>query len=156
MWAHRSWSCSFINIMLTCYIAIIGWEKTNQKHLTHHALKNDLSISCLHTSYLVQGYIDQMWNSGSWGWSCVGYTFGMGVLQMNVYNVFNSVFQIVIFQELRSSINTLDQLFSFVHRFYDHRFPLYYWRLLDTKISLSFHLNIVHDTRILWEECCLH
>jgi hypothetical protein len=47
------------------------------------------------------------------------------ILHMDVQNVFNSIFQIVIFQELLSSTNTLDQLFSFVHQFYAHPFPLY-------------------------------
>jgi hypothetical protein len=30
------------------------------------------------------------------------------------------------------------------------------WRLLGMGISLSFHLNLVHERGILWEECCLH
>jgi len=29
-------------------------------------------------------------------------------------------------------------------------------RLLGMGISLSFHLSLIHDKGILWEECCLH
>ncbi len=29
-------------------------------------------------------------------------------------------------------------------------------RLLGTRISLSFHLSLVHDMGIFWEECCLY
>jgi len=29
-------------------------------------------------------------------------------------------------------------------------------KLFSTKISLSFHLSLVHDKGIFWEGCCLH
>jgi len=48
------------------------------------------------------------------------------VLHVDVRNAFNLVFRATIFQELRSFINTLDQLFPFVRWFYACSFSLYF------------------------------
>jgi len=46
-----------INIMLACCIMTIGFGETSQRRLINHNWRGDLSISHLHTNYLVQGYI---------------------------------------------------------------------------------------------------
>jgi hypothetical protein len=48
------------------------------------------------------------------------------VLQVDVQNIFNLVSWTTIFQELWSSICTLDRFFPFVCWFYTHSSPLYF------------------------------
>jgi hypothetical protein len=43
--------------MLACYISIIEFGKTSQKHLTHYNQRGDLSVNRSHIGYSIQGYI---------------------------------------------------------------------------------------------------
>jgi hypothetical protein len=57
--------------------------------------------------------------------------------------MFNSVFQIAIFQELRSCTNTLDHFFPFVCQFYTCPFLLYFLEVSRDRdlIVISFEFG---------------
>jgi hypothetical protein len=58
------------------------------------------------------------------------------VLHVDVRNAYNLVSQATIFKDLRSSTNTLDQLFPFIRQFYAHPSLLYF-------LEVSKHGDII-------------
>jgi len=78
------------------------------------------------------------------------------VLHVNVWNMFNLVSGTTFFKNcnfvLTPWINSSHLFINFMHTHFHYIFQ----KLLDIGISQSFHLNLVHDKGILWEECCPH
>jgi hypothetical protein len=53
MWAHHSWSCSFINITYACCITTISFREINWRCSTHCNWRGGLLINCSHTCYSI-------------------------------------------------------------------------------------------------------
>ncbi len=149
------WSCSSINITLTCCIMIIGFKNINWKCSIHHDWKGDLSINHPHTSYLVhldtfvKHFIPHQFRvamSSDYKTMVHGVRVMLDVhlkwvvLEVDVQNMFGLVSRIAIFQELWSCTSTLDQIFPFVHQFYTSPSPIYFLKASKHKdlIIISF------------------
>ncbi len=75
-------------------------------------------------------------------------------LYVGVRNVFNLIFQTFISQNFfisTSWINFVHLFISFTHIHFHYIFQMF----LNFKILQPFHSNLIHDRKILWEECCL-